>query len=103
MKDVVGVDPWEWASTDQFGREVHADIVVLDASGPGSALSHRRVEGPVRKLVVRRAFVQGTERANKSSCRPVRRSDAITPVAGGAMVQRTSSLRRCVEEDGSRR
>lgn len=93
--------PWEWASIDQFGREVHADYVVLDASGPGSALSHRRIDGPVRKLVVCRAFTQETETTNKSWCRPVRRSDAITPASVHSMVRQKSSTRGCVDEDGA--
>lgn len=79
VKDVVGVDPGSGqASINSAGKCMQILWSSMQAGRAWHYHTDKRIDGPVRKLVVCRASSQETDRTNDSWCRPVRQKDAIT-------------------------
>lgn len=101
VKDVVGVDPGSGqASINSAGKCMQ----IMWFSMQAGRAAHYHTDGSMAQygsLLFAVLFIQETERTNECWCRPLRRSDAITPASSRTIERQTFSPRRCVDEDGA--
>lgn len=90
VKDVVGVDPGSGqASINSAGKCMQ----IMWFSMQAGRAEHYHTDGSMAQygsLLFAVAFIQETERTNECWCRPLRRSDAITPASSRSTVRQTS-------------